>query len=97
MNLLKSLKFFALKSHPRHRQKSTESLNFQLQQEKHQADALKEAVKKVIMMTMTVTVMKMTIMIMFMNKSDDDNSDDDVDGGLKYSLYLCCLICQVSL
>ena len=63
MNLLKSLKFFALKSHPRHRQKSTESLNFQLQQEKHQADALKEAVKKVMMiMRMTMTVMMMMMM-----------------------------------
>ena len=31
----------------RHRPKSSESLNFQLKQEKHQADELKEAVKKV--------------------------------------------------
>ena len=52
---------YAQKLRPRHRQKSTESLNFQLQQEKHQADALKEAVKKVIMTMMTVMMMMVTI------------------------------------
>ena len=49
----------------RKRQKSTESLNFQLQQEKHQADALKEAVRKVTLIL---------ILMMEKHQRDTDNS-----------------------
>ena len=62
---------YAQKLRPRHRQKSTESLNFQLQQEKHQADALKEAVKKVIMMTIMTIMTIMTLMMMMENHERD--------------------------